>query len=625
MLNFLRKNAQSVVIQVVVVVIAVVFVFWGVGTNLGNNPNALAVVNGKEITYREFQQSYERSVETYKQQFGGQLPQGFLEKMGLKEQVLNQLIQAELLRQGAEKIGVQVTKEAVQQKIQGMEAFNTNGRFDLSNYKAVLERNRLSPTSFENQIQSDLLLDRVVDAVGSFAGISETEFQNWTDYIDQELKLSYVVFRSDDHIAKVKVSEDALQAWYATSKQNYKLQPQNKLEYLVYPHDDDLKQVAVNDEMVQKYYQENIEKYQTPEQRQARHILFRVTPDNKEAERKAKKALAEKVLAQVKNGADFALLARQFSEDSSKNDGGDLGYFSRGKMVQPFDDAVFSLKKGEVSGVVETSFGYHIIKLEDILPEKIQSLETVKDVIGKKLEQQGVKAITFKKVSTAYEDIIRAGSLAKYSTQSGATVKQTDFFAQNTPPQDTVVRDPAFLQAAFSLRKGELSSIVETANGYAIIFVKDVKAAVVPELAAVREQAVADFKKIQSVDLARIAAEEILKSAREKKSWPNDVGPKESGYMKRMEPSDAVPDQVRQDAFSRVGKEVFPEKVVAVDTSFYVYRIEDVRQSEEGLDAAKRNMLEQQLLATQKNRLLEDWLGQMRKQAKISTNMQLLQ
>ena len=117
MLDILRKNAQSIVIQVIVVVIAVVFVFWGVGTNLGGNPNALAVVNGKEIGYREFQESYERAVESYKQQFGGQLPQEFIESIGLKQQVLNQLIQSELLRQGAEKIGVQVPPAAVQRQI----------------------------------------------------------------------------------------------------------------------------------------------------------------------------------------------------------------------------------------------------------------------------------------------------------------------------------------------------------------------------------------------------------------------------------------------------------------------------------------------------------------------------
>jgi peptidyl-prolyl cis-trans isomerase D len=123
MLNILRKNAQSFVVQAIVVIIAIVFIFWGVGTNLNDNPNALAVVNGKEIPYRDFQQNYERAIENYKQQFGGQIPQGFLESIGLKEQVLDQLIQAELLRQGAEKVGIRISKEAVQRTIQEMAVF----------------------------------------------------------------------------------------------------------------------------------------------------------------------------------------------------------------------------------------------------------------------------------------------------------------------------------------------------------------------------------------------------------------------------------------------------------------------------------------------------------------------
>ena len=179
MLDILRKNAQSVVIQVIVVVIAVVFVFWGVGTNLGGNPNALAVVNGKEISYREFQQSYERAVESYKQQCGGQLPQEFIDSIGLKQQVLNQLIQSELLRQGAEKIGVQVSREAVQRQIREMGAFQENGRFSLDRYKAVLDNNRLSAPIFEQGIENDLLISRMVAVLGGFTVLPEQEVHNW--------------------------------------------------------------------------------------------------------------------------------------------------------------------------------------------------------------------------------------------------------------------------------------------------------------------------------------------------------------------------------------------------------------------------------------------------------------
>ena len=625
MLNILRKNAQSVIIQAIVVVIAVVFVFWGAGSKLKSDSTAIAVVNGKEIAYREFQQSYERAVESYKQQFGGQMPPGFLDSIGLKKQVLNQLIQSVLLLQGAEKIGVMVSKEATQKKIQEMPVFTNNGRFDLSNYKAVLERNRLSPTVFESGIQNDLLVTRVVEALGSFADISGKEVQSWINYADQEIKLAYTVFRSEDYTSQVKVVADELETWYETAKQNYKSPPQSKLQYLSFNYDDDLKQVVVSDEAVQQYYQENLSKYNAPEQRRARHILFRVTAEESPELKAAKKAEAEKVLSLVKNGTDFAKLASKYSEDSSKSNGGDLGFFSRGKMVQPFEDSVFSLKQGEVSGLVETPFGYHIIKIEEIKPEKTQSFEEVRGAIRKELEKQGVKAITFKRASTAYEDIIRAGSLAKYSAKSGIPVSRTEFFAQNNPPEDKVARDHAFLQAAFGLKKGELSSIVETGTGYAIIFVDDAKESVVPELAAVRERAIVDFKKFKSVDLASAAADNSLKAIQEKQNWPIQLERKESDYMQRVGPSGSIPDQVRQDAFAHVGRASFPEKVIAVDTSFYVYQIIDSRQSKEVMDTDKRRNLEQQLLAVQKNKLLADWLGQLRKEAKIWTNAQMLQ
>ncbi len=625
MLNILRKNAQSVIIQVIVVVIAVVFVFWGVGSNLDKNPNALAVVNGKEISYRDFQKNYEQAVETYKQQLGGQMPQGFHESIGLKEQVLNQLVQSELLRQGAEKIGVLVSNEAAQRKIQEMDVFKTGGRFDLAQYKAVLERNRLSPTVFENGIKNDLLVNRVIALLGSFAEVSGKEVQDWIDYIDLEINLVWAVFKSEEYLARVNVNEDAVQSWYATRKQNYKFPPQNKLQYLFFSYDDDLKQVVIEDEAIGQYYQEQTGQYNAPEQRRARHILIKVTSEEGPELRAAKKNEAEKVLAQIKKGGDFAQMARQFSEDSTKGNGGDLGFFSRGKMVQPFEDTVFNLKKGEVSGLVETSFGYHIIKLEEVMPAKIQSLSEAKASIRKELEQQAVKAITFKKISKAYEDIIKAGSLAKFSELSGRPTQKTDFFAQNNPPVDSVVRNSAFLQAAFGLRKGELSSIVETNSGYAIIFIDDIKESVVPELSAVRERAVTDFKKEKSAELARLAAEDLLKKIKEQQGWPAGPERKDAGYVKRQGPAGAVPDQIRQDAFAQIGKGAFPEQVIAMDADYYLYQVVASRPGQEGMDAAQRRNLEQQLLAAQKNKLMTDWLDQLRKQAKISTNAKMLQ
>ncbi|MCL2340344.1 MAG: SurA N-terminal domain-containing protein [Proteobacteria bacterium] len=626
MLNILRKNAQSVVVQAIVVIIALVFIFWGVGGKIKDNPNALAVVNGKEIPYHDFQKSYERTVETYKQQFGGQLPPGVLQGSELKEQVLDRLIQEELLRQGAEQVGITVSAEAVQRKIQAMPAFSVNGRFDLAAYRSVLEHNRLSPTSFEAGIRNDLLSGRALKAIGSFAVVPEQEVRSWIGYIDEEIKLAYGSVRSDDYVSRVQVTDEALASWYETAKQRYKTAPQCKLLYLAFPFADDLAQVTVNDEAIQAYYQEHAATYNTPEQRRARHILFRVTGEDSPETRKFKQTEAEKVLARIKAGEDFAKLARQFSEDGSKDKGGDLGLFARGQMVQPFEDSVFSLKKGEVSGIVETPFGFHIIKVEEIAPAATQTVAEASPSIRKALEQKGVKAVTFKRASAAYEAIIRAGSMTKYSETPGVhPVLRTDFFTQDAPPKKGMAANPAFVQAAFALRKGELSSLVETESGYAILFVDDIKESVVPELASVRDRAAAEYRKEKSVELARTAAEELLRKAREEKNWPSALPRKESDYLKRTGPVGAMPENLRQDAFQHLGRDVFPEKVLAVDTTFYLYQILDSREGSGEMDATKRRLLEQQLQEVGRNMLLADWLGQLRKEARIRTNARMLQ
>ncbi len=186
------------------------------------------------------------------------------------------------------------------------------------------------------------------------------------------------------------------------------------------------------------------------------------------------------------------------------------------------------------------------------------------------------------------------------------------------------MRDQAFLQAAFGLRKGELSSIVETADGYVIAYVDDVREAVVPKLDEVRDRAVADFKAARSVELARAAAEAALKGAREKGTWPEGTATRESDYLQRSGPSGTVPAPVRDDAFARLGQDAVPEQVLTVGTDFYVYQILDTRPGKNPAAEAQRANLEKQLLAARENKLVADWLSQLRSGAKIWTNNEML-
>lgn len=621
MLNLMRKNAQSLFIQVIVVVIAIVFIFWGVGTNLKNSSSGIAVVNGDEITPQAFNQSYERTVERYKQQFGGQLPEKLLESMRLKEQVVSQLVQRMLLRQGAERMGISVGKDATQREIQAMPAFSQDGHFDLQRYQAILANNHLAPAAFEHDIHDDILINRTVTFLGQFAGLADADINDWMGYINEEVNIAYAAFQPADFLSKIKVSDADLKQWYEAHKTDYKTAPQVKLAYLSYPFAG--MHTSVTDEAMRTYYQAHLDEYQVPERRRVRHIFIGV-PENATSEVKAaKKDEAEKALEEIRQGADFVATVQRVSDQPDK--GGDLGFISRDDVKKlPFMNVLFSLKKDDVSDLVEAPNGYFIFKVEDIIPATTRTFDMEKPSIEKLLAEKNAKAAAFKNASDAYEAIMHAGSLAKYSTTSGAAVKHTDFFTQAKPPQLPLVTDAAFLTAAFALHKGELSSVVETPSGYAILFAEDIKEPEVPAMNVVRERVTADYSAATSAELARAAAEADLKKARETGKWPEGLARKESGYVKRAGADSDLPEVIRKSAFAHLNGGPFPDHVVTEGTTCYLYQNLDSRQGKSDWDAAKREQFVRQLNQSQQTALLSSWLEQFRKDSKIWINQRML-
>ena len=630
MLNVLRKQAQSTLIQGLVLVIAIVFIFWGVGANMNNNRNSVATVNGAEISYQQYQRAYDQAVENFRKQFGGQIPPGLLEGMGIKQQVVGQLIQAELLRQGGEEMGVVASDLLARREIERMAAFQQNGHFDLDQYKAVLSQNRMTPTSFESGLKADLLTRRVTDDVGSFAVVPDSAVLDWLAYTEEEIKLDYVAFEPAAFADKVVVKDDELATWFENNKERYRSEPAVRLKYLFFGYDDDARQLTVSDEELASRYESDKSAYQQPEQRHARHILFRVAGDDADTVRKEKKRKAEEVLALARQGRDFAQLAEQYSEGPTRERGGDLGFFPRGRMVPSFDEAVFSMKAGDISDLVETPFGYHIIKLEEIRPATTRSFAQVKDALASTIREEKARGLTFKRASRTYEEIMRAGSLDKYGQQGEEQVISTDYFSRSNPPAG-VTADPGFLEAAFGLNKGELSSLVELSDGYAIVFVEDVQEPAVPTLAEVRARAVDDYKKEKAVELASQAADALLVASREKGSLKEAAGSEqqvlESGFLKRSAPvgQDAPPSQVLRDGFKLSWKEKLAPHTVQVGTTSYVYEVAERRLAVEEADADRREQVREQLLVSERNALLTSWLSRVREKAKIWTNDALLQ
>ncbi|MCI5141896.1 MAG: hypothetical protein D3909_09270 [Candidatus Electrothrix sp. ATG1] len=296
MLNILRKQAQSPMIQALVLVIAVVFIFWGVGGNSNNGQTPVATVNKVTISYQDYVKAYNRATDNFRQQFGGKIPPALLEQLGIKQQVLSQLIQSELLRQGGEEIGVRVSDLMVQEKIKDMEVFQENGSFNQQRYEDLLARNRMTPTVFEDSMKSDLRTDRVTSDLAGFALVPDNEIDRWLAYSEEELKINYVQLKAADFEDKVEIKEDELSAWFTANKETYRSEPKIRLKYLVFNLSEDMQQVKPDDEEIRTLYESRKESYQQPEQRHARHILLKTDEGASEAVRAEKKKKAEEVL-----------------------------------------------------------------------------------------------------------------------------------------------------------------------------------------------------------------------------------------------------------------------------------------------------------------------------------------
>ena len=631
MLNVLRKQAQSTLIQGMVLMIAVVFIFWGVGSNLNNNRNAVATVNGVEISYRDYQRSYDSAVENFRAQLGGQtLPKGLLEQMGIKRQVVLQLIQAELIRQGGSEMGIVVSDIVPQREIEEMEAFQQNGQFNIDQYKAVLGQNRMTPTSFEDGLKSDLQTQRVTGDIGSFAMVSDQAVQDWLAFADEEIKLAYVAFESTAFEDKVEVVDNDLTAWFDINKEQYRSDPKVQLKYLFFNVRDDEGQVTPSEEKLRARYESEKAGFAQPEQRHARHILFKVAEGDADTVRAEQRTKAEEVLVLARQGDDFAGLAETYSEGPTKERGGDLGFFPSGRMVPAFDEVVFFMQEGDISGLVETQFGFHIIKLEEIRPASTRSFDQVKDNLAVAIKKQGARGHTFTRATSAYKAIMMAGSLDKYGETGDGEVITTEYFTRSNP-QAGVTGDPTFLAEAFKLNKGELSSIVELTEGYAIIFVSDIQQPELPELEAVRDLVVVDYTKEKAVELSGKAADELLAASREKNGLAEAVTAEQqvqtTDFLKRSGPaaSEALPNQVIQDGFKLAWKDKLPEDVVKVGNSSYVFEVTDRRAGAGESDAARLAQVREQLLATVRTGLMTSWLSRVQKQADIWTNDTLLQ
>jgi peptidyl-prolyl cis-trans isomerase D len=632
MLEFLRKRAQSIFIQAIVVIIALVFIFWGVGTNLMNKQEAAIVVDDEEISFQQFQQAYDQAYALLAQQFGGTVPKGLAENLNIKQQVIGQLTQEALLRQGGQEMGIMVSSREIQDQIEGMIQFQDNGSFDIERYRTILASNRLSPEKYEQSLRYELLGTKTIENIGAFSQVAtDFEIEELYNLEKETVSVSYVVFNPDTYMDEIEIIDDELATWYEANGDRYKTEKQVKLGYLPFLYEDIGARITVEEEEISRYYDEHLTEFQVPEKRRARHILFRAAPDDPEETHEQQLTKAEEILEKATSGEDFGELATQHSEGPTAATGGDLGFFTQGQMVKTFNDAVFSMDTGEISEVVKTDFGYHIIKLEEIQLGGVTPLEDAKETIISAVQLEQAAPLAFQLANSAYEEVIGAGSLAAYLEQNGeAHLIETDYFTRSNPPAG-VAADPAFLDRAFELQEGELSSIVETGEGYVIITAESVMEPQIPALNEVRDQVEEDFRAEKAADAAKADAEQLITAtAEEGSSFDQAVQDRgltlqESGHLLKNDPAHAsdFPQALVNDAFRLTRSAPVASEPGVVDDSYFVYRFDQRTPPEAAMNEDDRERYRELLLQFKQQNILDAWLRNRQAEADIRIHKSL--
>lgn len=390
MFDLIHENKK--VVQIVLALIILPFALWGVNSydKSGHSADVVATVNGTKITQQELENALRLQQDRMRKQLGANFDAAMFDKPEMKRAVVESLISQRLLVERAKSEGLVVPDDQVAQVIGGIEAFQDGGKFDKKRYEAVLTNQNLSPLMFEARLRDELLGQQMQDAYAQNGFSANRVADNVIRLNEQQriVRVSQVLFQP--YMAQAKVDEAALKKYYEQNPSEFQVQEQAKVEYVTLSADNLLAKVVVSKDDVRKFYDEHQGDFGTPEERQAAHILIAVKAGASQAEQDAAKARAEQLLEQArKNPENFAELARKNSQDpGSAVNGGDLGFFGRGMMVKPFEDAAFALKIGEISGLVKSDFGYHIIKLVAVKASRVLPFDEAREGIANKLRQQ---------------------------------------------------------------------------------------------------------------------------------------------------------------------------------------------------------------------------------------------
>lgn len=484
---------------VVVGLIALPFAFWGIESYIGGGAEQYAAkVNDSEISQRELDTAVARQKQNLQQRFQGKLP---FEDVQLKAQMLDQLVNLRLLQNTTLSAGYRISDAELSKNIK--QTFSRDGVFDREYFDNVLRSQNLSVSQFQERYRDELRVTQMRSAILGTSLVTREEAAYLASLDQQQREISLITFEVDHFASDVSVGDDEIKAVYETQAHLYMSPETVNVDYVELSSENLASDVPVDEAQIEAMYKAYLEDIAQREQRKARHILLKIESDKAQAEQKLRE-----LKQQLANGTSFESLAKQHSQDpGSAKQGGDLDWVSAGQMVKPFEDALFAMKKGEVSDIVETQFGLHLIKLDDIRGKTPQTLAQKRVEFENELKQDIVSSqfydLSETLASIAFEN---PDSLDIVIESMGLELKSSAMFTQDAGTgiaEHKKIREAAFSASVLEQRNN--SDAIELAPNHVVVL--RIREHVVPSLKPLEQvkpgiEKNLRLKKAQQVTLA---------------------------------------------------------------------------------------------------------------------------
>ena len=589
----------------------------------------VAVVEGREIRADEFQRTYQAQIQAYRSAYGANMSDQLLRQLGVEQQILQQMVDERAALAEAERLDVTVSDDEVRQRILAIPSFQENGAFigeDRYRQLLAMQRPPMTPSDFEEAVRRSLVVEKLRASLTEWLSIPDKELEQEYRRRNDKVKLALVSFPTDSFRPDVTATDAEITTYFDGHTEDFRIPEKRKIRYVLLDMESIRSKLVVPAADIERTYNDRIGEYTTPEQVRASHILLKTEGQDEAAIR----TQAEDVLKKAKSGADFAALAKQYSQDEgSAPNGGDLDYFGRGRMVPEFDAVAFAMEPGQISDLVKTSFGFHIIKLVDKKAGTTRTLEEVRPQLQDQLSVERAQQQAANLAESLRARVTKASDLDTVAKEQGLTVQESGFFARDEPVLG-LGASPELGARTFAMNQGDVAGPIQTGRGYVFTSLVAKQDAYIPKVDEVKERVRDEVTRNKAKEFGLKKANEV--AAKLKGAADFEKGALAAGFKAQttelITRDSPIPDlgmaaEVTETAFALAPGAV--SEPITTDTGSAIIKVLEKQEVTPQELTANREKFREDLLADRRNRFFAAYMSKAKQKMRIEVNQEAVQ